>query len=100
MSIIKEKFTMEHIKYMPQNVCTRQIDITLNGEIIENVRFTGGCPGNTIGISHLVAGLPVKDVIAKLDGIKCIFRGTSCPDQLAKALFQHIKLSEVKNNGN
>lgn len=90
---------MEHIKYIPQNVCSRQIDITLNEEIIEEVKFIGGCPGNTLGISQLVAGLSIRNVIEKLNGIKCISRDTSCPDQLAKALSQKINLSEVKNNG-
>lgn len=67
-------------------VCSKQIDIELDSEIIKSVRYTGGCHGNTQGISALVAGMKKADAIARLDGINCKGRGTSCPDQLARAL--------------
>ncbi len=77
---------MKTISYAPKGVCSRKIDIELDGDVIKSVRFTGGCNGNTQGISKLVVGMKVRDVIDKLDGIDCNGRGTSCPAQLAKAL--------------
>ena len=67
-------------------VCSRQIDIELDGDIIKRVQYTGGCHGNTQGLSALVQGMNKADVIARLEGINCKGRGTSCPDQLARAL--------------
>ena len=72
--------------YTPKGVCSRQINIEVNGDTIESVQFVGGCNGNTQGISSLVKGMKVDEVIARLEGINCNGRGTSCPDQLAKAL--------------
>ncbi len=74
------------VNYTPRGVCARNIKITLDGDIIKEVTFTGGCSGNTQGLSALVAGMPVREVIARLSGIRCGFKSTSCPDQLAKAL--------------
>lgn len=75
-----------HLTHICQGTCSRQIDIDLDGETIRNVRFTGGCHGNTQGIAALVRGLRIDEVIARLDGIDCHGKGTSCPDQLARAL--------------
>ncbi|WP_077534281.1 TIGR03905 family TSCPD domain-containing protein [Massiliimalia massiliensis] len=72
--------------YKPSGVCSRQIDIEVDGDTIKEVRFTGGCAGNTTGIASLVKGQKVDDVISRLEGIHCGFKPTSCPDQLAKAL--------------
>lgn len=74
-------------EYKPVGVCSRKIyiDIDENG-IINSVEFEGGCSGNTQGVAKLCAGRPVDEVIGLLDGIKCGFKSTSCPDQLAKAL--------------
>ncbi len=77
---------MTNYSFTPKGVCSRKIDIELDGEIIKKIRFTGGCNGNTQGVSRLCEGMNVKDAIAKLEGIDCNGRGTSCPDQLAKAL--------------
>lgn len=82
-------------KYKPTGVCSRQIMIDIDGDKINNVEFTGGCNGNTKGISSLVKGMQIDDVILKLKNINCAGRGTSCPDQLAKALEQ-IKNGELK----
>lgn len=73
--------------YKPKGVCSReiQIDITEEG-VIESVTFLGGCAGNAIGISRLVRGMKVQDVIQKLEGVPCGRKQTSCPDQLAQAL--------------
>lgn len=67
-------------------VCSSRIDIEQDGETIRSVRYTGGCHGNLQGVGALVAGMNKKDVIARLEGINCKGRGTSCPDQLARAL--------------
>ena len=67
-------------------VCSEQIDIETESGIIRHVQYTRGCHGNTQGISRLCEGMKVDDVIARLEGIDCKGRGTSCPDQLARAL--------------
>ncbi len=72
--------------YTPKGVCARNIVIETDGDTIQSVKFTGGCNGNTSGISMLVEGMKVDEVIARLENIKCGFKNTSCPDQLAKAL--------------
>ena len=75
-----------HYRYKTQGTCSQLIDIELEGEIIREVRFTGGCNGNLNGISALVKGMRAQDVIEKFSGIRCGFKNTSCPDQLARAL--------------
>lgn len=74
--------------YKTKGVCSRSIIIELDGEKVVSVKFEGGCNGNTKGISALVAGMNIDEVINRLEGINCGFRGTSCPDQLANALKQ------------
>ena len=77
---------MKHI-YKTKGTCAQAIEIEINeSNIIEEVRFIGGCKGNTQGISALVKGMDAKDVIDRLSGIKCGFKPTSCPDQLSVAL--------------
>ena len=74
-------------KYKTKGTCSREISFTIdeNG-LVKNVSFFGGCMGNLQGISKLVEGMPVDEVIKRLEGIKCGFKPTSCPDQLAQAL--------------
>ena len=72
--------------YKTNGVCSRSILIDVEDGIVKSVRFEGGCNGNTKGISALVEGMKVEDVVKRLEGIKCGFKGTSCPDQLATAL--------------
>ena len=67
-------------------VCSQQIGIALEGDVVKEVRFAGGCSGNLQGIGSLVRGMKVADVIDRLAGLDCRGKGTSCPDQLAKAL--------------
>lgn len=74
------------MKYQPKGVCSSLIEVELDGQTIKSVRFTGGCNGNTQGVARLVEGMNAHDAIAKIKGIKCGFRNTSCPDQLAFAL--------------
>lgn len=72
--------------FYPQGVCSMMIEIELDGDTIGDVVFTGGCNGNLSGISKLIKGMKASDVIEKLEGTRCGFNETSCPDQLSKAL--------------
>ena len=72
--------------YKTSGTCSRAINIELDGNIIKEVQFVGGCNGNTKGISALVKGMDVNEAISRLEGITCGQRSTSCPDQLAQAL--------------
>lgn len=72
--------------YYPIGTCSQAILTEIDGDTIVRVQFVGGCSGNTQGIAALVAGMKVEEAIARLEGIDCAGRGTSCPDQLAKAL--------------
>ena len=74
------------IVYPTKGVCSQAIAIELEDDTVKSVQFVGGCSGNTQGISMLVRGMKVEDVISRLEGISCGGKGTSCPDQLAKAL--------------
>ncbi len=76
--------------YKPSGVCSRLIQVELDGDTIKSVNFVGGCSGNTQGVARLVEGMDVHEAISRLEGIRCGFRPTSCPDQLAKALRQAI----------
>ena len=72
--------------YKTRGTCSRQIDFEIDNGIVKNVSFFGGCNGNLKGIGALVEGRPAEEVIALLKGMKCGFKNTSCPDQLAQAL--------------
>lgn len=77
-------------EYQTKGTCSRKIKVDLDGDIIQSVEFTGGCNGNTKGLSAIVKGMKAQDVIERFQGITCGFRQTSCPDQLAKALEQAL----------
>lgn len=74
--------------YRPRGVCSQLMEIETEGDTLVSVKVTGGCSGNLQGISSLVQGMKIDEVIARLEGIRCGFKPTSCPDQLAKALRQ------------
>ncbi len=76
-------------RYKTNGVCSQEIIIEMEKDIIKKVTIMGGCAGNTKGVSKLVEGMKIDDVINKLKGIPCGSKGTSCPDQLAKALEQY-----------
>lgn len=78
-------------QYKTSGTCSRSIDFEIEDGVVKNVRFHGGCDGNLKGISSIVDGMKVEDVISRLEGIRCGFKSTSCPDQLAKALKATIK---------
>lgn len=73
-------------EYRTKGTCSQRIIFDVEDNILKNVEFIGGCNGNLKGISSLVEGMNIDDVIAKIEGITCGFKSTSCPDQLAKAL--------------
>lgn len=83
---------MEKFSYIPHGVCSRRIDIEIEENIIISVKYSGGCAGNTQGVAALIAGMNIDEAIERLSGIRCGFKNTSCPDQLATAL------KEYKNN--
>jgi len=74
------------MRYKTQGTCSQYIDFEVENGIVKSVKFYGGCSGNTQGLAQLVVGMKTEDVIEKLKGIRCGYRPTSCPDQLARAL--------------
>ena len=77
--------------YKTRGVCARSISFDIEDNIVKNIKFSGGCSGNTQGVAKLAEGMTTDEIIARLSGIKCGFKGTSCPDQLAKAVAEAIK---------
>lgn len=80
---------MNKITYSTRGTCSRRIEVEIEDNIIKHVEFQSGCDGNLQGISMLVEGMEIEEVIKRLKGIDCGGRGTSCPDQLAIALLEH-----------
>lgn len=81
-------------KFRPRGVCSREMIIDLEGDIIKCVKIIGGCAGNTVGVSKLIEGMKIDEAIKRLKGIPCGIKTTSCPDQLS------IALEEAKINMN
>ena len=77
--------------YKTSGVCSRQINLTVEDGVITEAAFVGGCHGNTQGVAALVIGMTAEEAIRRLRGIKCGFKPTSCPDQLAQALEQNLQ---------
>lgn len=77
---------MKTIQYTPKGVCSRAMEIDVENGIIQELRVVGGCSGNLSGISMLLKGMNVDDVIGRLKGVTCGYKKTSCPDQIATAL--------------
>lgn len=71
--------------YRTKGTCSSQIELELEGNVVHNVKFTGGCDGNLKAIPQLVEGMTVEEIEQRLSGIRCGFKNTSCGDQLAKA---------------
>jgi len=84
--IIQKEMLTKEITYIPEGVCSKQFDISVENDTIRRVIITKGCAGNTQAVARLVEGMQIDDAIAKLDGIVCGDKTTSCPDQLARAL--------------
>ena len=77
---------VKNIEYRTRGTCSRGISVEVEDGVITKCKFNGGCAGNTQGVAALVTGMKVEDAIAKMKGIRCGFKDTSCPDQLARAL--------------
>ncbi len=84
---------MEYI-YKTKGTCSRQIKFDINGDVITNVEFTGGCDGNLKAVPRLVDGMTVEQIEARIKGIQCGFKGTSCADQLAIAVREAYETSK------
>lgn len=80
---------METVEYSPKDVCSSKMIFTIDNNIIKDMKVIGGCPGNLLGIRSLCIDKDIDEVIDKLKGIKCGFKSTSCPDQIATALLQY-----------
>lgn len=78
-------------RYTTRGVCARSVTFDLDDGIVHNVRFEGGCSGNTQGVAALVEGMSAEEAIRRLSGIRCGFKTTSCPDQLAQALTKALQ---------
>ena len=92
----QEIMKTKHVQYETQGTCSKMIDVTADeNNVIQQVFFLGGCNGNLQGVSQLVRGQHIDDVIKRLDGIRCGTKGTSCPDQLCRALEQKHRPNEV-----
>ena len=81
---------MARFTYQTRGVCSRSIDIEIEDGVIVDATYHGGCSGNTQGIGALVRGMRAEDAIERLSGIRCGFKPTSCPDQLARALREYL----------
>ncbi len=84
-------------RYEPEGICSYEMIFEIENNIIKSLKILGGCPGNTVGVSKLVEGKDIETVIKLLKGIPCRDKGTSCPDQVAKALEQYKKIKKYKN---
>ena len=77
--------------YRPQGVCARGLSFEIEDNIVKNIEFSGGCSGNTKGVAALAEGMDANELIERLAGIRCGFKSTSCPDQLAKAVAKALE---------
>ena len=80
---------METVEYSPKDVCSSKMIFTIDNNTIKDMKVIGGCPGNLLGIRSLCIDKDIDEVIDKLKGIRCGFKSTSCPDQIATALLQY-----------
>lgn len=82
---------MDQFTYKTKGTCSSSIDIAVEDGIVAEVRYHGGCSGNTQGVAALVRGMKIEDAIERMAGIRCGFKSTSCPDQLATALREYLQ---------
>ncbi|HBC84620.1 MAG TPA: TIGR03905 family protein [Clostridiales bacterium] len=81
---------MEYV-YIPEGVCSQKMIFNIENNIIKSLKIIGGCAGNTVGLSKMLEGQNIDEVIKRLKGIPCGYKGTSCPDQIARALEEYKK---------
>ena len=94
---IKEENGIDIVQYQPKGVCAKMMNFRIKDNMLLDAEFIGGCNGNLKGISILVQGMHINDIIPKLSGLPCGSRPTSCPDQLTKGLEAYIKAKETVN---
>lgn len=80
----------KHIEYKTSGTCSRMVILDIEDGVVTDCKFVGGCAGNTLGVAALVKGMKTDEVVGRLKGIKCGFKPTSCPDQLARAVEEAI----------
>ena len=78
-------------RYQPEGVCSYEMIFEIDGDVVKSLKISGGCPGNTVGVAKFIENKKIDDIIKLLKGIDCGSRGTSCPDQIAKALEEYKK---------
>lgn len=84
------------VEYTPQGVCSRKMIISAEDGIITEAQVIGGCDGNSKGVCSLIEGMRVEEAISRLQGIKCGFKRTSCPDQLSIAMKELLELEKIQ----
>ena len=87
------------IQYKPRGVCSKQMNVKVEGGVVQSVEILGGCHGNGQGVARLVEGMKAEDAIRKMEGIKCAYKQTSCPDQLSRALKAALAEEAKRANG-
>jgi len=87
---------METFEYTPKGVCSSKMIFNIEGDTILDVKVIGGCPGNSLGVRSLIQNQKINDVIKKLDGIRCGFKNTSCPDQISNGLKKYKQKRDLK----
>ena len=87
---------MEIFEYMPKGVCSSKMIFNIEGDTVLDIRIIGGCPGNGLGVRALCQNQKIDDIINKLEGIRCGYKSTSCPDQISKALKEYKQKRDLK----
>ena len=87
---------METFEYTPKGVCSSKMLFEIEGDLILYIKIIGGCPGNSLGIRALTKGKTIDEIISKLNGIKCGYKDTSCPDQISVGLNQYKQKRDLK----
>ena len=94
---IREQDGYDEVRYLPQGVCSKLMNIKIKDGVVTEMETVGGCSGNLKGIGSLIVGMKITDIIQRLQGLPCGSRPTSCPDQLAKALNEYIELKQKQH---
>ncbi len=86
---------MKTYEYIPKGVCSSKMIFEIDGETIIDIKVIGGCPGNSLGVRSLCQNQNIDYIISKLDGIKCGYKSTSCPDQISNALKEYKQKRDI-----
>ncbi len=94
---IREQEGFDEVRYLPQGVCSKLMNIKIKNDIVIDMETVGGCSGNLKGIGSLIIGMNINEIIKRLSGLPCGSRPTSCPDQLAQALKAYIEMKQIQH---